>query len=375
MPVARFFVNLINEPPGVPGLDAPLDGSSTDAFELVAVVPSDPDLDEVYVVFTLVLMDGTILISDERLGTDGTVTWTPPIAPVEGEEMCWSATAVDEHGLEGATSDTACFTLDLTNLPPSAPAIEAPGINGIAPSLTPTIRVINGEDPEGRSTQHRFELDLDETFSSDALQQAIVDSDPTGTTTWTAELPFEEDALVYVRVLCTDGTNNSDWTTGQFLVSEANNPPSIPVLLDPQDGVAFGEDMMLVITNSTDPEGSDVRHDFKVLDLRDGLIAETSDIEQGDETTEWSPGVLDEGHYQWTARAIDEEGEESDWADTRSFVVGTPDQVEEPDLGGMVSNGKSNGCSCSSSSQSPGHLVWAIGLIGLIAQRRNRPRC
>ncbi len=375
MPVARFFVNLVNDPPNTPGIYAPLEGSSTDRVELVAIVPDDPDLDDVYVSFSLVLADGSVLLSAEELGTEETVSWSPSIDPEEGAELCWQAHAIDEHGLEGPPTEMTCFTIDLTNLPPSAPELEAPEADGIATSLTPTIRVTNGVDPEDRATEHLFEIDTDPTFSSDNLQTATVESDRTGSTTWTTEEPFEEDSTVYVRVLCTDGTNNSEWTTGQFLVSATNDAPPVPVLLDPADGVPFGEDMMLVTLNSVDPEGSVVVHDFEVRNLRDAVITEVSSVEQGEGATEWSPGALDEGHYQWTARAVDTDGNRSDWASTRSFVVGTPDKVEEPELGGMVTDPKLEGCGCSSPARPARGWVWIVTLLGLALQRRKRPRC
>jgi MYXO-CTERM domain-containing protein len=375
MPVAQFFVNLINDPPEAPGLDSPMDGSSSDTVELVAIVPTDPDLDDVYITFSLALADGSFLISDERLGSEETVRWLPPIVPVEGDELCWNAVAIDEHGLSGPESETACFTIDLTNLAPTPPLLEAPADGGTVESLTPTIRVVNGEDPEGRPTQHRFELDTDPTFSSDQLQMATVDTDSTGVTTWTPDESYEEDAFVYLRVLCSDGTNNSEWTNGAFLLSATNNPPNVPVLLDPSEGVSFGEDMMLVTTNSTDPEGSAVVHDFQVRDLRDAVMAEAIGIEQGEENTQWSPGPLDEGYYQWTSRALDDEGTESEWAESRSFVVGTPDLIEEPELGGMVTGPKAEGCSCATQRSPRGALVWLFLAAAAVAQRRKRPRC
>ncbi len=375
MTVAMFFVNLVNEPPDTPGVVGPLDGSTSVGVTLEALTPTDPDLDEVSLVFSIELPDGALLVSEARSSETDTVAWTPPITADDGATLCWTATPVDEHGLEGPSTDPACFTIDLTNLPPSAPEFDSPvGTEAVA-SLTPTIRVINGVDPEDRETQHRFEIDTSDSFSSDALQTAIIDSDASGLTSWSPEEPFEEDTIVFVRVQCTDGASNSDWISTQFLVSETNDPPSIPTLLDPADGVSMGDEMTLVATNSTDPEGGTVVQEFQVLDLRDTVILESGTVEQGEDTTIWAPGLMDEGYYQWTARAVDESGMASDWATARSFVVGTPDQVEEPELGGMVSDGKSSGCSCTSAAAHPrSTLLWIASLFGLVLQRRKRPR-
>lgn len=375
MPVAMFFVNLENEPPGTPGLVRPLDGSTSDSVLLEALTPSDPDLDDVTLVFTLELPDGALLVSEERSSDTETVSWSPPVTAGDGEILCWTATPVDEHGLAGPSTEPACFTIDLTNLPPSAPEIESPlGADAVA-SRTPTIRVVNGVDPEDRGTQHRFEIDATDSFSSDALQTALIDSDASGITSWRPEAPFAEDTTVFVRVQCTDGASNSEWVSTQFLVSETNDPPSIPALMDPADGVSMGDGMLLVTANSTDPEGSPVLQEFRVLDLRDAIVAESEPVEQGDDTTEWAPGALDEGYYQWTARAVDATDVESDWAIPRSFVVGTPDQVEEPELGGMVADDKASGCSCATASSPHRSLgIWIAGILGLVLQRRKRLR-
>lgn len=374
MPIAGFFVNLVNEPPGIPGLASPLDGSATDRLELEAIVPADPDLDDVALIFTLELADGSLLVSGELSSETDTVIWSPAVTLVEGDVMCWSATPIDEHGLEGPSSEVACFSIELTNLAPTVPVIQTPESGAVIASLAPTIRVLNGADPEDRTTQHRFEIDTDPTFTSADLQTALVDTDPAGTTEWSVESAFAEDAIVHVRVLCTDGVNNSEWASTQFLVSETNDPPGIPTLLDPADGVPMGEGMPLVTANSVDPEGSAVVHDFKLMDLRDAVIETGDAIEQGDDSTIWVPSALEEGNYQWTARARDADGNASEWAVPRSFVVGTPDQVEEPELGGMIVNGKSEGCSCASGGRGSAQWVWLVGVLAVVAQRRKRLR-
>ena len=148
----------------------------------------------------------------------------------------------------------------------------------------------------------------------------------------------------------------------------------IPTLLDPADGVPMGEGMPLVTANSVDPEGSAVVHDFKLMDLRDAVIETGDAIEQGDDSTIWVPSALEEGNYQWTARARDADGIASEWAVPRSFVVGTPDQVEEPELGGMIVNGKSDGCSGASGGRGSAQWVWLVGILAVVAQRRKRLR-
>ena len=241
-------------------------------------------------------------------------------------------------------------------------------------TLTPEFVVTNGVDPEGSATTHLFEVDLSPTFDSEALQTAEVDSGDDGQTSWSPEVPLEEDAWVYVRVLCSDGANNSDWALAEFFVSATNDPPSVPVLLNPADGVGLSEGQRLEVTLSVDPEGDAVTHDLMVMDLRDQVVAEAEAVETESDVVSWDPGAIEVGYYQWTSRAVDASGVASDWAQPRSFYVGSPDYADQPELDGVQDYSKTEGCSCSQGPVRGQWVWWALGALGLI-QRRKRPRC
>ena len=113
---------------------------------------------------------------------------------------------------------------------------------------------------------------------------------------------------------------------------------------------------------------------FQVLDLRDHVVASVVGVDTEEETTSWTPDALEDGVYQWSARAVDASGMASDWAEPRTFVVGRPDYAEEPELGGMVDDTSSEGCSCASTGRSGGLVAMVFSLIVLI-QRRKTPRC
>ena len=291
----------------------------------------------------------------------------------DGDEHCWSVHAIDEHGLEGLASETACFRIETSDLPPTAPGFEAP-TEGQISTLTPEFVVTNGVDPEGSATTHLFEVDLSPTFDSEALQAAEVESGADGQTSWSPELPLEEDAWVHVRVLCSDGANDSDWAQAEFFVSATNDPPNVPVLLNPADGVGLSEGQFLEATLSVDPEGEEVTHDLMVMNLRDQVMAEASAIETDSDVVSWDPGVFEDGHYQWTSRAVDAGGVASEWAQSRSFYVGNPDYADQPELDGVQDYSKTEGCSCSQGPARGQWAWWALGVLVLI-QRRKRPRC
>ena len=154
--------------------------------------------------------------------------------------------------------------------------------------------------------------------------------------------------LVYLRVLCSDGTQDSDWVTTEVFVSATNDPPSVPVLLNPADGVGLAEEQRLESTLSVDPEGEDVTHDLMVMDLRDRVVAEAMAVEADGDVVSWDPGVLESGYYQWSSRAVDASGVESEWAEPRSFYVGSPEYADQPELDGVEDFSKTEGCAAQS---------------------------
>ena len=374
MPTASFFLNTENDPPGAPGINSPADGVAVDSVTLVVDVPSDPDNDAVSIRFTLVMGEGVDFESDLIAGDEATASWTPEETFDEGATGCWLAVAVDEEGLESAPSEEGCFTITSINEPPSAPIIETPLADAWVESAQPEIWVVNGLDPDGDVTEHRFEVDVESTFDTDALQVGTVESGDDGTTGWIPDVALPEDVWIYVRVQCTDGESDSEWATSSFFVNAENGAPTVPVLLDPSDGVAFAEDGILVVTNSVDPEGQTVRYDFQVADFRDALVVSVDSVDEGDESTVWAPGALPDGSYLWTARAVDEEGEASEWAEPRSIAVGRSNALEEPEVGGMVLDSKADGCSCTSTGRTTRGWGWLLLLAGLVAQRRRSPR-
>jgi hypothetical protein len=291
----------------------------------------------------------------------------------DGMSICWSARAEDEHGLRGPDSETACFMVDMTNEAPTAPIIEQPIADSVVGTHTPSLVVINGEDPERVPTWHVFEVDTVETFDTSALQTAELESGAGGTTQWDVELDLPEDGWVYARVLCSDGDMNSDWTTTQFFISESNDPPSVPVLQDPESGMPLGESDSLVVINSIDPEQGVNTYDFRIMDLRDADAGSADGVTEGDGTTAWAPESLPEGYYQWIARAVDAEGLASDWASPSTFVVGTPDTVSEPEVGGEVSTDQDKGCGCASTRPSSMWFWFLPAIFGWVRQRRKRP--
>jgi MYXO-CTERM domain-containing protein len=165
----------------------------------------------------------------------------------------------------------------------------------------------------------------------------------------------------------------SDWATTQFFVSESNHPPTVPVLQDPESGMSLGESDSLVVINSIDPEQSANTYDFRIMDLRDADAGSVDGVIEEEGSTAWAPDSLPEGYYQWMARAVDAEGLASEWASPSTFVVGTPDAVSEPEVGGEVTTEEDKGCGCASTRSSTLWVWFLPALFGWVRQRRKRP--
>ncbi len=384
-----FFYNTENEAPGAPGINAPFEGSTVAVLSptLVLDEASDPDGDALTYSFVLTDADGAEVDSTSSISGDGsTASWTPDGLLGEGETWCWYGFATDDEGLEGELSETACFFTDTDNAAPSAPTLLAPEEGLAVATLTPEIAVLDGVDPEGRAVVHVFELDTDASYGSDAHQTATLDSGEDGTTTWIPDA-LVDNAWYHVRVLASDGGAYSDWEEGTFFVDTENEAPSVPTLRSPVDGAAFADGESLEVVNSTDPDGDLLSYDFLVLDSDGATVQEVAGIEEDPAgTTTWAPDALDVGSYRWSARATDEVGLASDWAEEQDFVVGSGDPGDTGDTGEAGDTGDTatpgdtedlddtgvdgtpetwaEGCGCSASS--PGSTPAGLGLLGML---------
>ncbi len=382
-----FFYNIENEAPGAPGINAPFEGSTVSVLSPTLVLDEawDPDGDPLTYSFVLTDADAVVVDAAADIGGDGTTaSWTPDVILTDGESWCWHAIAMDDEGLEGEPSEIACFLVDTANQAPSAPSIVSPEEGLSVATRTPEVVLTNGVDPEGRSVVHVFELDTDPSYGSDDNQTASLAAGEDGTTVWTPE-DLVDNAWYFVRALASDGGAYSDWAESSFFVDTENEAPSIPTLMNPIDGAAFGDYESLEIVNSTDPDGDEITYDFRIL-AADGSIAQQADgIEQDPAgSTLWTPDPLDIGGYTWSARAVDAPGLASDWADEQSFDVGA---VEAGDTGGLLDTGVAGseapvpadwGCGCSSASNTtaPSRLMFPVVgmLLGLVGLRRRGAR-
>ncbi len=368
---ATFFYNAVPEAPGAPGLHAPADGGwvSTDTPEFLLDAALDPDLDPLTYTIVLRSADGGELARVSDLpGDEAGATWTPGVTFAHGDEACWEATARDDTGLTGPTAGPACFVVDLENEAPSAPSIAWPEQDDRVWRLQPEILVDNGVDPEGRYTEHLFELDTDPAFGSPDLQTAAVPSGDDGTTLWVPELALADDTVHHLRVVCSDGAATSEAVSVSFRVNSENDPPETPVLQNPEDGAVVADGEPFGVVNAFDSDDEPLVYDFRFTSMDSGEIVREARVQEdtGD-TTSWVPEDFDDGLYIWTVRAVDPKDLASDWATPRGFEVGAAEVASSEAATPLSFTG------CSATGQRTGGLGGLLVLVfGLLTRLHRR---
>jgi MYXO-CTERM domain-containing protein len=309
--------------------------------------------------------------ASDLMATDGVIAWSIDFHLTEDTLYCWQAWATDDEGLNSPVSDDACFLVDVNNEAPSAPTILWPALDDRAWSLTPEIEVDNGVDPEGRTTEHIFELDWDPGFGSPDLRIGTVTSGEQGTTVWSPESDLIDDTVWFLRVTCSDGATTSEQATVTFRVNSTDDPPSEPVLQNPAEGSTVAEGDVFSLVNSFDPDGETLVYEFQVMSTATGETLRKEMVpEDPDGTSAWTPEPFEDGLYSWTARAVDPEGLVSDWATARAFEVAT-ESSPEPEEAVKAEPASFWGCSTPTGSPRSGLGMLAV-VLGLGLRRRTR---
>ena len=255
--VAAFTVDAVNLPPGAPVPDAPRSGERVANRQPILTVTNALDVDRDVLTYefrvasdpemTVVLASAGGL--EEGLGL---TSWTVPVLLDEDATYYWSARARDGHATS-AWTDAVAFTVDSVNETPTAPTPRRPIGGESVP--TPTLVVGNAQDAERDALHYRFQIDSSPTFASPDLQVSPDVAEGTLETAWTPPLPLMDNILYYWRAAATDGHTTSPFAGSSFFMNLANDPPGIPVLLDPVDGRAMRTATpVLRLRNTTDAD-------------------------------------------------------------------------------------------------------------------------
>ena len=385
-----FYVSTAGGAPTTPIPFDPIDDETVTSLAptYTWIVATDPDggaltydvrvMDE-----TLsIVVEDTSAVTDD--GLDAYASWDSTGPLTDGATYGWMVRAVDDAGVEGAWSDIGWFHVSTENLAPSdvvwIDPVDADVLDIVNPVLLWSVSV----DPEGTNVVYTVEDDVDPGFGTATAWSSDVNS---------LDLSAVGGALVenefnWVRVRATDEDGlNSAWAVIELFVRGPNDPPGVPELVSPADGTSVADGApLLTAAESFDPEGDAVTFDVAVSaasDLSDPVCAGTGLLAVNGLITWVVTPDLEPGTWYWSARASDELGATSGWAEPWTLVVeGERDSGETglgPDSGGDFDTGLpavevGGSCGCQAAPSPAGLALGLLWLSGVAALARRRQR-
>ncbi len=373
-----FFVNETNEPPGVPTALFPVDEETVATTTPNAQLADATDPDRDAIGYRIRVWRG------EEMVTEGwmppavrDVTWTVDVELTEDTWYSWDAQAEDEHGLAGEWMEEELFFVSTENAAPFGTVFLDPLDGDVIAGLSPALTASEGEDPEGAELTYVFEVDTAAGFDSGDLATGTVSASGTGEVSWDLSadgIELTENTTWNARVRAEDEAGiGSEWDVIAFFVRGDNDAPPVPALISPEDGAVLDSAIPTVaVGHVVDPEGDTVFYEIAVA--RDAeftdVIASVSGLVEGagvegtvDQTT-WQLTERINGTFYWSARAEDEHGAASDWAEAWSFTFDDSDPVPPPP--------DETDCNCENSLASADHAGSLAMLLLLIPALRRR---
>ena len=315
----------------------------------------------------------------------GFVEWTVDVALTEDAWYTARARATDEHGLSSDWTVEVAFLVTADQGAPAGVVILAPEDGGEVQTRSPLVVAGGAVDPEGQPLVYAVEVGTDPSFAvADGVELPELD----GEVAWdlaedVVELP--DNSWAYARARAGDGLLWSAWASVTFFVNEANDPPTVPVLVAPTGGVqAVDRPFDLVAAWSQDLDEDSLRYHFIVSsdpELTEPVVdvpdqAGGNALTDGTGETRWSVGaVLEPGDWYWSARAVDEDGLASDWAEAAWFVVPEAALGDDDDAGDDDDDDELPECGCSASPTegAPAALLLLVPAL-LLGRRRGQSR-
>ena len=314
----RFTVPLPSQPPDVPVLISPSEGSTTTPTPTFRMRLSDPNGDQVKAIIEITAQSGSVRTLETGFvasGSEASVT-IPAAQPLSPGSYTWRARAQDSAGNFSDWSGNFAFTVSSSNQPPAIPAMLEP-VDNATVSPTPTFR-LRLSDPDGDMVNALVQVipasGIPLEFTTDSVasgtEVSLTVSEPLapGAYTWRARARDVQGAL-------------SDWSAPcRFTVPEPDDPPDAPELLSPAEG-AFTSRTPTFHLRATDPEGQPVSFEIVVQAGSQTLRFTTDQVPSGAilafPIRDTQP--LPAGQLFWQARARDVSGNFSDWSAPRTL--------------------------------------------------------
>ena len=353
-PVCSFMVNVANESPSAPRLNAPAVGSRVASSRPTLVVDDavDPDHNVLTYAWEVYADPGLANLVTSVAGTAdnaaATASWGVDAALTEDHAYWWRAKATDSHGAASPWSPVGDFFVNAVNTAPEAPTLALPQDATEVSEHTPTFLILNSVDPDRDALTYDFEVATDDTFATLVVSDRAVPEQGTDNTAWHPPVSLTEDAHYCWRARANDGVATSAWAVACFLVSATDNAPSTPAVVSPACGSEVPvQSPTLEFTNAVDPQGWSVTYEIELY-LDAGLtraIERVSGYPQGVGSTQWTPSavLVENEYYFWRARAVNARVAGS-WSPVCSFMVNIANEspsaprLDAPDLGSRVAS-------------------------------------
>jgi hypothetical protein len=299
---AAFFVNMFNEGPTAPTINAPGAGSEVPVYDLTLLVDNstDPDRDNLryhFEIDTVNTFDSSDLQVSSQVAEGVGQTGWPVIGLVENSRYYWRARSSD--GLVDSDWTTGSFFVNQINEAPPIPSLVNPAAGAWLSDPTPLLQLGVVNDPDQDALTYEFEV-----YSDNALTE-LVDRTTTTENSWPVAVELEDNLWYYWRARAVDEHGEpSDWMTVARFFTDANGYDDTPVitLSAPSVAQAVNDDSVTVLWADSDPDSSALINLYYDNDdqgedgllIADGISEDTDGVGDG---LVWDISALAEGTY------------------------------------------------------------------------------
>ena len=378
-----FVVNETNEAPTAPTPASPQDGELVASLTPTVQFGPSTDADGDALTYTIEVWTDDALTalhtSAAGLVAGALLEWTVDVALAEDQWGWLRARATDEHGLDSDWSAVVSFQASNDEGAPVGVAWIDPQDGDEVATASPVLSATGAEDPEGADVVYEFELAEDPGWASSWISPPISPASD-GAASWDLEddgISLNENETAYARVRAGDGTVWSPWEPISFFVNATNEAPSVPVLIEPGDGMDVTEtEVVLTAAWSADPDGDALEYTIVLArdaDLTDVIMSVTvpggNTVTDGAGELSWPLVAPMESGTTWWSVQADDGTTTSGFADPWTLTVRS-DELTEPPVGDDDDN-QTPDCGCTTSmSGQPTVLVALLALFVLAVRRR-----
>ncbi|MEN8825458.1 MAG: FISUMP domain-containing protein, partial [Wenyingzhuangia sp.] len=308
-------VNLNNLPPTAATLSQPVNNGTAinpyDLFEWHAA--TDPENDEITYEVFLGKDSNNLQLQDGYFVTPTSFSTTPTFLDFE-TTYYWKVRATDTSG-NAVDSQVWQFTTGVANQAPTAPVLSSPTHNATVNTLTPQLSWTASSDLDGDSLTYSL-------YFGTASNPGLAASNLSATTYTTGTLAANTTYYWKVGALDSQGnyTESSVWTFETGNAEVDNQPPSVPVLINPTNGEFPAGPSPLIWEPSTDPELDIITYSVYFGSSNPPPLIESNITSTSFSPTSFTPGLT----YYWKVKATDSEGnfsESSVWHFTISDTI------------------------------------------------------